>query len=261
MIRSTITAGILMAALVIGLLWYTHAPNPRATTPTTPPTTRPNTSPSTTPPTASTTITRSPARIALDTLPVAPAASMAGYTRDAFGQAWSDDVTTAGGHNGCDTANDIKRRDLTHTTIKPGTHGCLVLTGTGTDPFTGHPLTYHRGQPNPPEVDHLIALAAAWRTGAQTLTPDQRRNFANDPLNLTLTSPTTNALKADNDAGGWLPPEPNAHCTYATRQIAVKTAYHLWVTPTEKTALRSILDTCTHQQLPTDTDWAPPPLN
>src|SRR4051794_21226002 len=50
---------------------------------------------------------------ALASLAVAPAGSLDGYSRDAFGQAWSDDVTVAGGHNGCDTRNDILHRDLT----------------------------------------------------------------------------------------------------------------------------------------------------
>lgn len=38
----------------------------------------------------------------LDTLPVKGRAPKTGYDRGQFGQAWTDDVTVEGGHNGCD---------------------------------------------------------------------------------------------------------------------------------------------------------------
>ena len=54
---------------------------------------------------------------------------MTGYSRAQFGPAWTDDVTVADGHNGCDTRNDILRRDLSSEVIKAGTHGCTVASG------------------------------------------------------------------------------------------------------------------------------------
>lgn len=136
MTRTTITAAVILIALIAGLLWIraSTSPPPPTTTkttvsPTTPAPTRPTPTPSSPAP--------SPAQLALDALPVRTADPMTGYTRDAFGPAWSDDVTTGAGHNGCDQANDIRRRDLTAVTLKPNTHGCVVLTGTGSDPFTG----------------------------------------------------------------------------------------------------------------------------
>ncbi|MDH6283910.1 hypothetical protein M2284_001517 [Rhodococcus sp. LBL1] len=64
----------------------------------------------------------------------------AGYSRDAFGQAWTDNVTVDGGHNGCDTRNDILHRDLIDITLKPGSNNCTVLTGTLHDTYTGSRL-------------------------------------------------------------------------------------------------------------------------
>ncbi len=49
----------------------------------------------------------------LDRLPVKGRAPKTGYARDRFGPSWTDDVDVAGGHNGCDTRNDVLRRDLT----------------------------------------------------------------------------------------------------------------------------------------------------
>lgn len=47
-----------------------------------------------------------------------------GYERAAFGQRWADVD-----HNGCDTRNDMLRRDLLQVAVKPGTNGCVVLSG------------------------------------------------------------------------------------------------------------------------------------
>src|SRR4051794_23995504 len=54
----------------------------------------------------------------LGTLPVKGRAAMTGYSRDEFGPSWTDDNDDVGGHNGCDTRNDILRRDLNDVTLK-----------------------------------------------------------------------------------------------------------------------------------------------
>src|SRR5690606_27746738 len=77
--------------------------------------------------------------------------SVAGYDRDCrrgagcvFGPAWSDDVDVDGGHNGCDTRNDVLRRDLTDVALEPGTRRCVVLTGMLADPYTGGQVAFDR---------------------------------------------------------------------------------------------------------------------
>lgn len=166
------------------------------------------------------------------------------YDRDLFGQAWSDDVTVPGGHNGCDTRNDILRAQLTDVVLKPGTNGCVVLSGTVNDPYSGDVIPFQRGKDTSSliQIDHVVALANAWQTGAFNWDADTRRNFANDPLNLLAVRGDLNMQKKDGDAATWLPPE--GRCAYAMRQIAVKHTYGLWVTPAEKTALETQLDTC-----------------
>lgn len=179
---------------------------------------------------------------ALD-LPVGEPASRSGYSRDAFGQKWSDDVEVEFGHNGCDTRNDILRRDLGDVAVRPGTRGCVVLRGTLTDPYTGEQLAFERGKSDI-QIDHIVALSNAWQTGAQQLTDAERRNFANDPLNLIAVSGPVNIKKGDADASQWLPPNTEFRCTYVQRQIEVKRKYHLWVTPEEKDAIEHVLKAC-----------------
>ncbi|RPA64805.1 HNH endonuclease [Gordonia oryzae] len=182
----------------------------------------------------------------LQALPVKGRAPKTDYSRAQFGQAWSDDVNVDDGHNGCDTRNDILRRDLIDIIVKPGTRGCVVLSGTLHDPYTGKTLGFSRGAATSPavQIDHVVALSDAWQKGAQQLNPQQRVDFANDPRNLQATDGPTNQKKSAGDAATWLPPNRAYRCTYASRQIAVKTAYHLWVTSAERDALARILGSC-----------------
>ncbi|ALG83904.1 GmrSD restriction endonuclease domain-containing protein [Gordonia phthalatica] len=182
----------------------------------------------------------------LDTLAVKGRAPKTGYSRSVFGQAWTDDVSVAGGHNGCDTRNDILRRDLTDLTFKPRTRDCVVLTGTLNDPYTRKTIAFQRGQSTSTavQIDHVVALSDAWQKGAQQLSTEERTDLANDPHNLQAVDGPTNAQKSDGDAATWLPPNRSYRCTYVSRQIEVKSAYRLWVTTAEKAAMQRILGAC-----------------
>jgi len=181
---------------------------------------------------------------------------MTGYDRDLFGQAWSDDNDQLWGHNGCDTRNDVLRRDLDETVIDPDTHGCVVLRGLLHDPYTGKTIDFVRGvgTSTAVQVDHVVALADAWETGAQQWTPQRRQEFANDPLELIAVDGPTNESKGAGDAATWLPPHKAFRCAYAARQIAVKLTWGLWVKPAERDALTRILQQCPGQRLPAARD-------
>lgn len=181
----------------------------------------------------------------LQSLAVKGRAPKTGYQRALFGQAWSDDVDVAFGHNGCDTRNDILRRDLVDIVAKPGTRGCVIAAGTLHDPYTGKTIPFTRGSTSSAvQIDHVVALSDAWQKGAQQLTPEQRVAFANDPANLQATDGRVNQSKGDGDAATWLPPNRAYRCTYAARQIEVKRAYRLWVTAAERDALARVLRGC-----------------
>ncbi|MCU1516883.1 MAG: Excalibur domain protein [Pseudarthrobacter sp.] len=184
----------------------------------------------------------------LATLAIKGRAPKTGYDRGLFGQAWADVD-----RNGCDTRNDILKRDLTgiwYTNSVP----CKVQTGTLADPYTGSSISFVRGSATSTavQIDHVVALSDAWQKGAQQLSTEQRTAFANDPLNLQATDGPTNLKKGDGDAATWLPPNKGFRCEYVARQISVKATYSLWVTQAEHDAMATILADCSGQLAPTN---------
>ena len=183
----------------------------------------------------------------LSSLPVKGRAAKTGYTRAQFGQAWADVD-----RNGCDTRNDMLKRDLTNVEFKVKTRDCVVLAGVLLDRYSGETINFVRGNDTSMEVqiDHVVALSNAWQTGAFKLTLVQRTVFANDPMNLFAVKGRLNSQKGDGDAATWLPPLKSFRCTYVAQQIAVKAKYSLWVTAPEKEAMVRILTACLKQTLP-----------
>ncbi len=183
----------------------------------------------------------------LSSLPVKGRAAKTGYSRSQFGQAWADVD-----RNGCDTRNDMLKRDLTNIEFKVKSRDCVVLSGVLLDRYSGETINFVRGNVTSMEVqiDHVVALSNAWQTGAFKLTLMQRTAFANDPMNLFAVKGRLNSQKGDGDAATWLPPLKSFRCTYVAQQIAVKAKYSLWVTAPEKEAMTRILAACPNQTLP-----------
>ena len=183
----------------------------------------------------------------LDSLAVKGRAPKTGYSRAQFGPAWSDV-----NRNGCDTRNDILKRDLTNVVFKEGTRDCVVVTGDLIDPYSGTLINFEKGNGTSTlvQIDHLVALGNAWVTGAFKLTLKQRTELANDPLNLLAVQGRLNSQKQDGDAATWLPPLKSFRCKYVARQIAVKAKYGLWVTAPERSAMKNILAKCPKEPLP-----------
>jgi hypothetical protein len=166
------------------------------------------------------------------------------FKRSQFGKAWSDDVNVEFGHNGCNTRDDILRRDLKNLGVRRGT--CYAQSGTLIDPYSGVSIDFTRGPDtsNAVEIDHVVALADAWYKGARSWDPQRRLDFANDPRNLLAVSPKANFDKAFRDAASWLPPNEAFRCDFVARQIEVKTAYGLWLAAKEKKAMEAVLKRC-----------------
>jgi hypothetical protein len=183
----------------------------------------------------------------LSSLPVKGRAAKTGYSRSQFGQAWADVD-----RNGCDTRNDMLKRDLTNVEFKVKTRDCVVITGVLMDRYSGETINFVRGNITSMEVqiDHVVALSNAWQTGAFKLTLMQRTALANDPMNLFAVKGRLNSQKGDGDAATWLPPLKSFRCAYVAQQIAVKAKYSLWVTAPEKEAMVRILSACPKQVLP-----------
>ena len=190
---------------------------------------------------SSSTASASTAEELLNSLAVKGRAPKTGYTRAQFGATWADV-----NKNGCDTRNDILKRDLTNIVFRVKTHDCVVESGTLLDPYSGTTINFVKGVTSSMEVqiDHVVALSNAWQTGAFKLTLEKRTAFANDPDNLLAVQGRLNSQKGDGDAATWLPPLKSIRCAYVTKQIIVKAKYGLWVTAPEKAAMLNVLSKC-----------------
>ena len=180
---------------------------------------------------------------AVASLTVKGRAPKTGYSRDAFGPAWFD-----ADRNGCDTRNDILRRDLTDKDMR---NSCTVLAGTRRpDPYTGRTIRFVYGGASEVDIDHVVALSDAWQKGAARWVGGKRLAFANDPLNLLAVDAAANRAKGDADTATWLPSNTSFRCEYVARQVAVKAKYTVWVTSAERDAMVRVLSSCATRALP-----------
>lgn len=163
------------------------------------------------------------------------------YDREQFGPAWSDEDG-----NGCDTRNDVLGRDLVGVVYRPHIRDCVVESGWFDDPYTGRRINFQRGNDTSPlvQIDHVVALADAWRSGAWRWSIAQRTRFANDPLNLVAVDGQTNQDKGSGRADQWLPPNADYHCAYVARQVRVKAKWGLTVTAAERQTMIDVLAQC-----------------
>jgi hypothetical protein len=195
------------------------------------------------------------ARLALDALEVRTDERIPGYDRESF--AWRTDVD----RNGCDTRNDVLRRDLADVGIRGGTDGCVVQSGTLDDPYSGARVRFDRSRdPEAVQIDHVVSLSDAWSSGAWRWDADYRAAFANDPLELVAASAAENSAKSDATADEWLPADPADACALVARQVAIKVRTELSVTGAERDAMARVLDGCADVPLLTSDEvrWPAP---
>ena len=169
------------------------------------------------------------------------------YRRAAFGDSWTDDNNAPGGHNGCDTRNDILDRDLvdkTYVSIKR----CPTAVATGTlhDPYTNAVVPFVRGAQTGAavQIEHIVPLAYAWDLGARGWTDELRLRFANDPANLLAVEGQVNQDKGDQEPADWMPPNTAFHCQYAVQFVAVLRGYGLPIDSPSAAVLRDTAATC-----------------
>ncbi|MFF0724665.1 HNH endonuclease family protein [Streptomyces sp. NPDC004134] len=176
----------------------------------------------------------------IDRLATGSRGSGSGYDRDEFGYAWMDTasgVPLAG--NGCDTRNDLLRRDGRGVRMQDG-DDCVVEAMELADPYAGKDIAFERGPSTSMDVqiDHVVPLSYAWQMGAGKWPEDKRRQLANDPLNLLAVDGDTNSSKGDSGPESWLPPAEGIRCAYGVRFAQVALKYELPVTTADKETLR-----------------------
>jgi 5-methylcytosine-specific restriction endonuclease McrA len=179
-----------------------------------------------TPPSASTAATE------LAGLTVKTEGSTTGYSRDKFPH-W---ITQSGT---CDTREEVLKRDGTGVTVDTS---CQPTSGSWYSVYDKTTFT----DSSDVDIDHIVPLAEAWKSGASGWTQAKRQEFAN---NLTISqliavSASSNRSKGDRDPSEWQPTNTAVHCIYARYWIWVKYTYKLSLQSAEKTALQQMLATC-----------------
>ncbi|MEU6019631.1 DUF1524 domain-containing protein [Streptomyces sp. NPDC047515] len=96
------------------------------------------------------------------------------------------------------------------------------------------------------DIDHVVPLKEAWRSGTSAWSTPERRAFANGLIHsqLIAVSAGSNRAKDDKDPGDWKPPLQSYSCTCSRAWISVKATYQLTVNPSEAACLPQMLDTC-----------------
>ncbi|GAA4237670.1 hypothetical protein GCM10022254_50410 [Actinomadura meridiana] len=168
----------------------------------------------------------------LAALTVRAEGSLDGYSREKFPH-WINQ-----GDN-CNTREVVLKRDGTGVTTDSE---CRATAGSWTSPYDGATWT----DPEDLDIDHMVPLAEAWRSGASAWTRARRQSFANDLTSSQLWAVTDNVnqSKGDKDPAKWTPPSASFNCMYARSWVDVKYRYDLTLDSAEKSALGRLLNTC-----------------
>ena len=94
------------------------------------------------------------------------------------------------------------------------------------------------------DIDHIVSLKEAWRSGADEWSARDKDTFADDMLNLTAVTASSNRSKGAKDASEWLPSEASGKCYLLIRVIQVKTKWSLSIDQDEYTALKELTESC-----------------
>ena len=139
---------------------------------------------------------------------------------------------------------------------------CKVEAGQWFGAFTATTVT----EASKLDIDHLVPLANAHRSGGWDWAAKRKQQYANsldDPDHLIAVTASANRSKGAKGPDKWRPPNESYWCDYAVSWIGVKQTWELTVTPAEAGVLQDMLKTCAsppHLTI-TETDSASGPAN
>ena len=167
-------------------------------------------------------------------LPLTVAADqLSGYERSLF-KHWID-----ADKDRCDTRKEVL---IQEAVVAPKlSSGCVFNGGKWISSYDGVETTDYSSL----DIDHMVPLSEAWRSGAWKWSPAQREAFANDltdPRALVAVTASLNRQKGDQDPSTWLPPADK--CAYVSNWIAIKVRYSLTVDASEADALKTLVASC-----------------
>ena len=158
---------------------------------------------------------------------------LSGYERTLFNH-WID-----ADKDKCDTRKEVLIQEA--VSIPKLSSGCVFNGGKWISAYDGLATTDYSTL----DIDHMVPLSEAWRSGAWKWSPAQREAFANDltdPRALVAVTASLNRQKSDQDPSTWLP--PINQCAYVSNWIAIKVRYSLTVDTAEANALTTLVASC-----------------
>ena len=157
------------------------------------------------------------------------------YVRDNYDTGWKD----ADGDY-CNAREEVLKDEATALTAVSG--GC-ASTGTWYSWYDDTDVT----DTSSLDIDHMVPLAEAHRSGGWQWLETQRHSYANDlahPAALTAVTASSNRSKGARDPADWKPTDESVHCAYAMDWVSVKAAWALSAQQTEYDAVIGMLDGC-----------------
>ena len=171
------------------------------------------------------------------TLPVAPIPSnIPPYDRGDW-RHWTDEDSDC---------QDTRQEVLIQESVSPVEYNddrCRVESGEWNGPYTGEQFT----RPRDLDVDHMVPLANAHRSGGWTWSEDDKRRYANDLSydgHLIAVQNSANRAKGADGPEEWRPPDQGYWCQYAIDWVRIKQTWKLTATDAEASALSEMLNTC-----------------
>lgn len=160
--------------------------------------------------------------------------SSSSYRREDYLSSWKD------ADGDCINTRDEVLQSTSLVTPVMSEDGCKVMQGRWYDPYTGQLYK----NPQDLDIDHVVPLAEAHRSGADEWTRSEKQDFANDITNsgfLIAVDKSVNRSKGDGDPANWMPPNVNYHCEYVQLWKRIKKVYGLVFDQSEQLAINKII--------------------
>ena len=120
---------------------------------------------------------------------------------------------------------------------------CKVAAGRWIGPYTGTAVE----NPSDLDIDHVVPLYNAHKSGAWRWTAERKRQYANYleyPGHLIAATASANRQKGAKGPEEWRPPDESYWCRYALDWASIKAQWGLTATESEAAALREMSATC-----------------